>query len=91
MTTYSADLSRAAWRKSTHSGGNGGECVETASVWRKSSRSSSNGGQCVEVAPGAAGTARLVAIRDSKHPDDPNLLFTPTEWQAFTTNIKTAR
>lgn len=26
MTT--PDLSRAAWRKSSHSGGNGGECVE---------------------------------------------------------------
>lgn len=25
-----SDLSRAVWRKSTHSGGNGGECVEVA-------------------------------------------------------------
>ncbi|KAA2253330.1 DUF397 domain-containing protein [Solihabitans fulvus] len=24
------DLTRAAWRKSSHSGGNGGECVELA-------------------------------------------------------------
>jgi hypothetical protein len=70
MTRYSADLSRAAWRKSSYS--------------------SSNGGDCVEVALGAAGTARLVAIRDSKHPDDPNLLFTPTQWQTFTTKIKAA-
>jgi hypothetical protein len=90
MTKYSVGLSRAAWRKSSYSSSNGGECVETASVWRKSSRSGSNGGDCVEVAPGAAGTARLVAIRDSKHPDDPNLLFTPAQWQTFTTKIKTA-
>ncbi|MCP2261990.1 protein of unknown function (DUF397) [Streptoalloteichus tenebrarius] len=43
----------AMWRKSSHSGPNGGACVEVASlvpVWRKSSRSGSGGGQCLEVA-----------------------------------------
>jgi hypothetical protein len=44
------DLSRAAWRKSSYSGGNGGDCVEAATVWRKSSYSGGNGGQCVEAA-----------------------------------------
>ena len=30
MTLQHADLSRAAWRKSSYSGGNGGQCVEVA-------------------------------------------------------------
>ncbi len=50
MTRSLIDLSHAAWRKSSFSGSNGGECVEAAAVWRKSSRSASNGGQCVEAA-----------------------------------------
>ena len=30
MTSRGVDLSRAAWRKSSYSGGNGGQCVEVA-------------------------------------------------------------
>jgi Domain of unknown function (DUF397) len=30
MTPSGIDLSRANWRKSSHSGGNGGQCVEVA-------------------------------------------------------------
>jgi hypothetical protein len=30
MTPRGADLSRAAWRRSSYSGGNGGQCVEVA-------------------------------------------------------------
>lgn len=30
MASQSVDLSRAAWRKSSYSGGNGGQCVEVA-------------------------------------------------------------
>ena len=30
MTSQDIDLSRAVWRKSTYSGGNGGQCVEVA-------------------------------------------------------------
>jgi hypothetical protein len=49
-------------------------------VWRKSSRSNGNGGNnCVEVAD--LGTA--VAVRDSKDPHGPALVFTPAEWDAF--------
>ncbi|MEV0597610.1 DUF397 domain-containing protein [Nonomuraea cavernae] len=49
-------------------------------VWRKSTYSSGNGGQCVEVAMNLPG---VVAVRDSKDPDGPKLLFTRDEWKAF--------
>ncbi|MEU3166858.1 DUF397 domain-containing protein [Streptosporangium sp. NPDC006930] len=54
-------------------------------VWRKSSLSGPNGGQCVEVAANLPGA---VAVRDSKDPHGPNLLFTPGEWRAFVGGIK---
>ncbi len=52
--------------------------------WRKS-RYSGNTGNCVEVADlGAA-----VAVRDSKNPDGPKLIFTPNQWRALTWSVKT--
>ncbi|MBG0813090.1 DUF397 domain-containing protein [Planomonospora sp. ID82291] len=57
----------------------------SAAAWRKSSRSSGNGGQCVEVADNLSG---VVAVRDSKDPDGPKLLFTPAEWRAFVGGVK---
>ncbi|MER6580679.1 DUF397 domain-containing protein [Nonomuraea sp. NPDC001023] len=47
--------------------------------WRKSSASADTG-QCVEVATNLPG---IVAVRDSKNPQGPALIFTPAEWQAF--------
>ena len=58
------DLSRAEWRKSSWSGGNGGDCVEVA-----------------RNLPGA------VAVRDSKDPAGPKLVFTPDDWRAFTAGV----
>ena len=52
--------------------------------WRKSSRSGHEGGECVEVAELAAG----VAVRDSKDPDGPMLVFGVDEWRAFTQAVK---
>lgn len=53
--------------------------------WRKSSRSNGNGGNnCVEV----AFLDRAVAVRDSKDPAGPALLFTPAEWNAFVGGTK---
>jgi ABC-type amino acid transport substrate-binding protein len=52
----------------------------TKADWRKSSYSSSNGGNCVEV---ARNLPRIVAVRDSKDPQGPALVFTPQGWQAF--------
>lgn len=60
----------------------------SAAEWRKSSRSGDSGGQCVEVAANLPG---VVAVRDSKDPNGPKLLFTPTQWNAFTKSIKAGK
>jgi hypothetical protein len=77
------DMSRIEWRKASYSSMNGGDCVEVG-VWRKASYSTSNGGECVEV--GSAGD--VVAVRDSKDPDGPKLVFGRTEWKAFAARVK---
>ena len=79
------DLTGAMWRKSSYSAGNGGNCIEVAEVWRKSSYSASNGGDCVEV---ARTLPAAIAVRDSKDPDGPKLIFTKADWAAFTTAIR---
>jgi hypothetical protein len=54
-------------------------------VWRKSSRSNGNGGNnCVEVAD--LGSA--VAVRDSKDPQGPALVFAPTDFDSFLRSAK---
>jgi len=58
------DLSRAEWRKSSWSGGNGGDCVEVA-----------------------RNLLGIVAVRDSKDPGGPKLVFTPDEWRAFAAGV----
>lgn len=52
----------------------------SSAVWRKSSHSGGNGGQCVEVATNLPG---MVAVRDSKDPDGPVLVFEAAAWTAF--------
>ncbi len=78
----------AAWRKSSFSGQEGGNCVEVAALleatWTKSSRSAENGGNCVEV----AGLSRAVAIRDSKNPRGPVLVVSVAEWPNFLDRAK---
>ncbi|MBQ1076067.1 DUF397 domain-containing protein [Micromonospora sp. C31] len=59
----SVDLSRAQWKKSTRSSGNG---------------------QCVEVAD----LADAVALRDSKDPTGPALLFCREDWTSFLAGTK---
>lgn len=49
-------------------------------TWRKSTRSGPTGGNCVEVAFLPAGE---VAMRNSRQPDGPALIFTRAEWDAF--------
>ncbi len=53
-------------------------------VWRKSIHSSADN-ECVEVARILTGG---VAVRDSKNPDGPKLLFTTDQWRAFTVKVK---
>ncbi len=57
----------------------------THAVWRKSSYSSGNGGACVEV---ARNLPDVVAVRDSKNPEGPALVFTPREWRAFLDGVR---
>ena len=53
--------------------------------WRKSSHSGDNGGNCVEVARNLPGA---VAVRDSKDPEGPKLVFAPDEWRAFAAGVR---
>jgi hypothetical protein len=57
----------------------------TTAKWRKSSYSNANGGQCVEVARNLPG---VVAVRDSKDPQGPELIFEPDQWAAFLSAVK---
>lgn len=57
----------------------------TGAKWRKSTRSGNGGSDCVEVADNLPG---VVAVRDSKNPTGPALIFTPLEWSAFVGGVK---
>ncbi len=70
------DLSKARWRKSTFSGDNGGNCVEVAELTSGSENTH----------PDHDDT--LIAVRDSKNPDGPKLVFTSAEWDAFLNGVK---
>ncbi|NBE91860.1 DUF397 domain-containing protein [Nonomuraea sp. KC401] len=53
-------------------------------IWVKSSRSG-GGNNCVEVARNLPG---IIAVRDSKNPHGPALVFTQSEWAAFLAGAK---
>jgi hypothetical protein len=52
--------------------------------WRKARRSVGDGA-CIELAPAAAG---MIAMRDSKDPDGPVLMYTRAELHAFLDGAK---
>lgn len=78
------DMPDVHWRKSSHSGHEGGDCIEVANLWRKSSRSAHEGGECVEVAD----LSPVVGVRDSKDVEGPKLTFGVAAWSAFTRSVK---
>ncbi|WP_330228756.1 DUF397 domain-containing protein [Nocardia sp. NBC_00508] len=55
----------------------------SGATWFKSSHSATQS-DCVEVAFLDGGS---VGVRDSKNPTGPALVFTPGEWDAFTTGV----
>ncbi len=60
---------------------NGMEASALADVtWVRSTHSGPTGGNCVEVAFLAGGE---IAMRNSRHPSGPALIFTRSEWDAF--------
>ncbi|MEV7444820.1 DUF397 domain-containing protein [Streptomyces sp. NPDC091204] len=69
------ELTGVLWRKSSYSGGTGGDCVECAplggAAWRKASYSGTTGGD------------GRVAVRDSKNSDGPVFTVTADAFAAF--------
>jgi Domain of unknown function (DUF397) len=57
----------------------------TRAAWRTASYSGDNGGNCVEVARNLPG---VVAVRDSKDPGGPALMFSLDEWATFMAAIR---
>jgi hypothetical protein len=53
-------------------------------AWQKSSRSGPSCDNCVEV----AFVDQAIAVRDSKNPTGPVLIFTADEWDAFVGGAK---
>ncbi|MET7377634.1 DUF397 domain-containing protein [Streptomyces sp. NPDC005526] len=92
MHTY--DLSKARWRKSSYSNGEGGSCIEIAydflgaARWQKSSYSNGEGGDCVEVVYGFPG---VVPVRDSKVPDGAVLVVAGPAWAEFVGAVGSSR
>ena len=62
------------------------ESLPQAAAWRKSSYSNPSG-NCLEAAELAGG----VALRDSRFPDGPALVFTDATWDAFLRGVKRQR
>lgn len=67
------------WFKSSHSGPQGGDCVEVAMEWHKSSHSGNQGGECVEVAQ----CPQAIHVRDSKDTAQPHVRVSAEGWSEF--------
>ena len=60
------------------------EMQATESTWLKSARSNPSG-NCVELRELPTGE---IAMRNSRHPDGPALVFTTEEWDTFITGAQ---
>ncbi|MCC2275443.1 DUF397 domain-containing protein [Streptomyces sp. ET3-23] len=56
--------------------------------WKKSSYSGGSEGQCVEVADLTATPYAGLAVRDSKNPTGPALLFDPATFAGFISDVQ---
>ncbi|MGW7691743.1 DUF397 domain-containing protein [Streptomyces asiaticus] len=59
-------------------------------AWYKSSYSGGSGNSCVEVANVIAACGRI-AVRDSKDPSGPALLFSPAGWSSFVGLVRSSK
>ncbi|MBM9507856.1 DUF397 domain-containing protein [Actinacidiphila acididurans] len=57
----------------------------STATWRKSSYSNPDGGACVEVCDDFAD---ILAVRDSKDPQGPVLVFPAESWTAFVSAVE---
>jgi hypothetical protein len=58
----------------------------SAAHWRKSTYSGHDGGNCVEV----ASVGGNIAVRDSKDPEQPPVIFDPADWAALVETLKSS-
>lgn len=56
-------------------------------AWHVSTRSANGGGNCVEAGPLPDGSGR-VAVRHSRDPHGPAIVYTRAEWDAFVAGVK---
>jgi hypothetical protein len=83
--TMSAKSTVDAWGTAMHEPRNGMSAADLQGVtWRKSRHSNSQG-TCVELAGLPSGE---VAVRNSRHPDSPALIYTRAEVDAFIRGAK---
>ncbi|MGG7574130.1 DUF397 domain-containing protein [Streptomyces sirii] len=65
--------------------------VAPESAWFKSSYSNDTGGNCIEIADLTATRHAGIAIRDSKNPSGPALLFDPASFADFISDVNQGR
>lgn len=78
-----------SWRTSTASASVGAHCVEVGLIpvsWHTSTKSS-HIGECVEAGPVNDDSGRI-AVRHSKDPDGPMIVYTRSEWAAFVQGVR---
>jgi hypothetical protein len=59
-------------------------------VWVKSTHSGPDGGTCVEWSPSHASDTGIVPVRDSKRPDGPALLLSPSAFAGLVALARSA-